>query len=165
MTDPRDIDWFDLSRLLDGTSRQRSAANALMRAGVTEKLSFYSPVLCGTVPIDCDLPSSDLDVVCHASDMDQLTAELQRGLSGKPDFVLKRKNLFGIDSIICRFCLEDWPVEIVAQSLPVQRQRAYGHMLAEALLLYQGKPETNDLIRALKRRGLSTEEAFDVSVD
>ena len=160
MMDPHEIDWFDVSRLLDGTPCQRSAAEALLNARLMEKLGAYSPVLCGTVPIDCDLPESDLDMVCYAPDLDRMHEYLSAELGEMPGFAIKQKNLFGVDSVICRLQLGVWPVEIVAQPLPVQHQRAYGHMLAEALLLYRGGPEINDIIRGLKRRGLSTEEAF-----
>ena len=160
MIDPRDINWFDISRLLSGTPHQRSAAETLFDVRLMEKLSEYSPVLCGTVPIDCDLPGSDLDIVCHAPDLDDIHGRLIDVWNNATGFVIKRKELFGVDSIISRFQFGDWPVEIVAQPLPVQRQRAYGHMLAEALLLYRGGPEINDIIRGFKRRGLSTEEAF-----
>ena len=158
--DARDINWFDLSRLLEGTPSQRSAALALKRLRLFELLEDYTPALCGTVPIDCELPSSDLDVVCHAPRRLVFEETLRIHFGDLPDFTCAVKTLVGEASVVCRFAFEGWRVEIVGQDVAVPLQRAFAHMVAEAHLLAGGPPSARDSIRDLKRQGLSTEEAF-----
>jgi RimJ/RimL family protein N-acetyltransferase len=157
---PHRVAWRDPVRLLAGTPRQRDAALTLREAAILEKLSRRDAVLCGTVPIDCDIAGSDLDIVCRAPDLDDFAAELAALFAGESGLLIKRKHLIGIPTVICRFTRGAWPVEIVGQPMPVADQRAYGHMLAEAMLLAVSPLGTNERIRALRREGLSTEAAF-----
>ena len=158
--DAREINWFDPSRLLDGTSSQRSAALALKRLRIFELLEDYTPALCGTVPIDCDLPGSDLDVVCHAPRRLAFEETLRLHFGDLPDFDCATKTLEGEISVVCRFGFEGWRMEVVGQEIPVPLQRAFAHMVAEAHLLAGADSTARERIRQLKRDGLSTEEAF-----
>lgn len=158
--DPDDPRWRDLAALIAGTPRQRDAAKLLADAAILDKLAPWDAVLCGTIPIDCDIASSDLDVICHAPDAATFAAALETFFAGEDGYHLKNKDLIGIPSVICRFTRAGWPVEIVGQPLPVRAQRAWRHMLAEALLLAGAPAGANDRIRALRAEGLSTEEAF-----
>jgi len=156
----REINWFDISRLLGGTPSQQSAARTLLSLGIFDHLEEYTPVLCGTVPIDCDLPGSDLDIVCHAPRLIPFEETVRMFFGEAPRFRCRRKKLLGIPSVVTRFPAGRWSIEIVGQDVPVLQQRAFAHMVAEALLLSGADPETNEKIRALKREGMTTEEAF-----
>lgn len=160
MEDPRNLNWFDISRLFTGTPTQRSAARELSDLRVFELLEDYTPVLCGTVPIDCDIPGSDLDIACCVPRLLPFKEILHAEFGDKLSFECEEKNLEGIHSVVARFRAGDWSVEIVGQTVPVVRQRAFMHMLAEALLLFHKKTNAKQEIRRLKLDGLTTEEAF-----
>lgn len=61
--------WKDVSYLKFGTERQKDAYASLREARVLDLLSNYDATLVGTIPLDIDLPGSDLDIVCMASDL------------------------------------------------------------------------------------------------
>ena len=58
-------DWFDLRYLRNGSPRQRAAYQAIENVGVLERLAPFTPVLAGTIPLELDLPASDLDILCE----------------------------------------------------------------------------------------------------
>jgi hypothetical protein len=156
----RNTNWFDVTRLLGGTPSQVSAARTLIGLRIFELLDDYTPVLCGTVPINCDLPGSGLDVACRAPRPIPFEEILRMHFGELPGFSCDRKKLAGVSSVVARFVAGGWKVEIVGQDPPVPRQRAFAHMIAEALLLSRAAPGANERIRELKRGGLTTEEAF-----
>jgi hypothetical protein len=39
-------------------------------------LLAYDPVLAGTIPLDVDVPGSDLDIICCCADTDVFAAEV-----------------------------------------------------------------------------------------
>ena len=158
--DPRNIDWFDTSRLLVGSKSQRSAARLLKRLEIFELLADYTPILCGTVPLGCDLPGSDLDIVCRAERLPAFKEILHLFFGDRPCFECTGMRLAGIESVVARFRAGRWRLEIVGQPVPVLRQRAFEHMLAEALLLHRAGLGANEEVRRLKQQGFSTEEAF-----
>lgn len=54
--------------LEEGNAKQRLAYNTLQKSKVFNILSQYNPVLVGTIPIDIDIASSDLDIICEVYD-------------------------------------------------------------------------------------------------
>lgn len=160
--DPRKIDWFDLNRLLNGNPHQREAAQILKKLKLFEALSEFTPVFCGTIPIDCDNSTSDLDIACYASDFKILAKQLEKLYGSMNDFSVSQKKLAGTPSLLCRFLVDGKRIEIVAQQKPVTQQRAFGHMLAEALLIHRRSEQVKDQIRALKAQGHTTEKSFAI---
>jgi hypothetical protein len=156
----RETNWFDITQLLGGTATQRSAAKTLINLRVFELLEDYTPALCGTVPIDCDIAGSDLDVICQTGRLVPFEETLRIHFGELPGFSCRRKKLAGVPSVVARFFVGGWRIEIIGQTIPVPRQRAFAHMLAEALLLSRAEYGANESIRELKRRGLTTEESF-----
>ena len=69
-----EIGLCTIQLLKKGTPRQREAYETLLRLGVFISLSSYTPVLTGTIPIDVDIETSDLDIVCEAHDLDAFDA-------------------------------------------------------------------------------------------
>ncbi|RZL37072.1 MAG: DUF4269 domain-containing protein, partial [Pedobacter sp.] len=59
------IDFQDISYLKNGNERQKSAYQTLIKYQIFEKLSGFNPLLAGTIPIDIDIPESDLDIICY----------------------------------------------------------------------------------------------------
>jgi hypothetical protein len=60
-------DWKDVTYLLHGTVTQRAAYAALAALQVFSLLQDFDPVLVGTIPLNIDIPGSDLDIVCCAT--------------------------------------------------------------------------------------------------
>ncbi len=150
----------DIACLRSGTPRQQAAWRTLRDLRIFERLAAYDPVLAGTIPIDCDIPGSDLDVICCCADFDALAALLRRHWGHMPGFRLAVKSIEDEPSLVCDFLAPDFPIQIFAQDRPSRQQRAYLHMLVEARLLAGADAGARAAIRALKRSGLKTEPAF-----
>jgi hypothetical protein len=171
--------WRDLHYLTTGTPTQRAAYAVMMQSELLEHLRDYSPTLVGTIPLNIDIPGSDLDILCEAVNFTSFSTLLRKFYTHLPGFEQKTKILNGAPSHISRFVWElkgtsesasellrntgiaiRFPIEIVAQSIPVTQQRAYRHMLAEARLLERDGEPAQQAIRQLKLSGLKTEPAF-----
>ncbi|MEO0376561.1 MAG: DUF4269 domain-containing protein [Cyanobacteria bacterium P01_A01_bin.17] len=63
-------DWRDLTYLLDGTATQQAAYSALDSFQMASLLQRFDPILVGTIPLDVDIPGSDLDIVCCTANVD-----------------------------------------------------------------------------------------------
>lgn len=153
-------DFTTRGYLASGTARQRLAHEALTSLGILGELSQYSAILCGTIPIDLDIPDSDLDIICHAADLDAFEADVRRLYEAMASFRSRRVIRNGLPSAVVSFRYTDFEIELFAQDRPVTAQNAYRHMVVEARLLEIGGPAARDKIRELKLTGLKTEPAF-----
>ncbi|MAU12167.1 MAG: HIT family protein [Anaerolineaceae bacterium] len=151
--------WHDLSYLQKGTDRQQAADAAIRQAQVMMSLATYQPVLAGTIPLDIDVPGSDLDILCYAPDLATFAADVRRHYGHISEFSAADKVIKGQPAHIARFTTYGFDFELFAQAIPVEQQHGYVHMLIEARLL-DLFPEAREAIRALKRDGLKTEPAF-----
>lgn len=149
-----------IAYLQTGTDRQREAYRTLADLRLFERLAAFTPVLAGTIPLDIDLPGSDLDIICQAADLDHFAALVRAAYGDQPDFRVTRKEVGALPTVIARFTRATFPIELFAQDRPVQEQNAYRHMIAEARLLASAGPGAKEAIRALKAGGLKTEPAF-----
>ncbi|CEI71844.1 Domain of unknown function (DUF4269) [Romboutsia hominis] len=61
----KDINWKDISYLKEGNNTQRKSYEILKRINIFEVLKDYNPILIGTIPIQINIESSDLDIVCE----------------------------------------------------------------------------------------------------
>ncbi|GAB4578235.1 MAG: DUF4269 domain-containing protein [Anaerolineales bacterium] len=152
--------WQNITYLLTGTPTQRAAYEALTQTGLLEILREFSPTLVGTIPLDIDIPGSDLDILCEVSDFPPFATLTQASFGHFPNFYQNTKLLNNLPSHITRFTFGGFPIEIVAQPIPITEQRAYRHLLAEAHLLAQGSEAARTAICALKLSGMKTEPAF-----
>ncbi len=142
------------------TPRQQAAAQVLQELALFTTLAPYDPLLIGTVPLDVDTCQSDLDVACHAPDLDTLGHVLVRAYGPYPDFELVRKRVRGVASAIGRFTWGGFAIEVFGQPLPVWAQYGVRHFLVEARLLALGGDPLRQAVRALKEAGVRTEPAF-----
>ena len=153
-------DWRDLTYLLRGTATQYAAYQALEALRVFPLLRAFDPVLVGTIPLDIDIPGSDLDIVCYAEEGDAFAQCLHDAFGHCVGFTLQRDLLNGLPTVIAQFTSHGFPVEIFGQPLPVTAQAAFRHLLVEERLLRHGGEEVRRKIRHLKGQGLKTEPAF-----
>jgi hypothetical protein len=152
--------WADPSYLATGTPRQVQAFRALEKLGLMAALAPFNPVLAGTVPLDVDIETSDLDILCCARDRDAFEGTIRTAFGHHAGFHTRRIVRDGMPSMVARFVYGGFPVEIFAQSRAVVDHRAYRHLVAEARLLQLGGPSARDDIRRMKREGFKTESAF-----
>lgn len=152
------IAFEKLDYLETGNERQQHAYVTLQKYAVFNLLAAYDPILVGTVPIDIDIPGSDLDIICCAADLLQFEAYLIQSFSRMPAFTVKR--LDARSAVVGRFMLDGWAVEIWCQDLPTTQQLGYRHMLVEYELLERFGPAFRQQVRALKVQGYKTEPAF-----
>ncbi|RIK67483.1 MAG: DUF4269 domain-containing protein [Planctomycetota bacterium] len=153
-------DFLSFDGLREGTPRQRQACAALSDLRIAEKLAACRPVLCGTIPIDIDIDSSDLDLICQAPDPGGFIADMTDHFGDRPAFSARTVIRDGLPTAIVRFRHGVFDVELFAQDRPAGEQRASRHMIIEARLLELGGTDTRTAIRALKQGGLKTEPAF-----
>lgn len=160
INNPWSNDWQSTAYLAGGNSRQRTARICLQRLGIHRKLAPFHPVLAGTIPIGCDVPGSDLDILCQAENPGMFIRTCSSFWAGARGFTCKEKSLRGSGAAIVRFHAMGFAIEMVAMTLPVVKQYAYAHMLAEAWMLHKRGIANTAAIRRLKESGLSTELAF-----
>ncbi|WP_145046119.1 DUF4269 domain-containing protein [Paenibacillus xylanexedens] len=151
-----------MAHLAGGNERQQDAYRVLQESRVLLTLAAFQAYPAGTVPIDIDIPGSDLDILCEAYDLDAFAIHIERDLGNLRHFHCNRgtRSMDGTSYVTCNFQIDHWPIEIFAQAVPVQQQNAYLHMKVEWELLQLWGSEGQREIRRLKRSGLKTEPAF-----
>ncbi len=150
--------WFQHQWLASGTPRQQQAWQILESLLLT--LHPFTPVLAGTIPLNIDIPGSDLDLLCRYEVESDFVRLITQHFQNHPQFRMRRKVHQGQLSLVVSFLLQDQAMEIFAQNRPVWEQNGFRHMVVEARLLSLGGPSAQAGIRQLKREGLKTEPAF-----
>jgi Domain of unknown function (DUF4269) len=135
-----------------------SAVVAALR--IFQRLGSYSPELIGTPPLGIAVPGSDIDIACHAPDLDAFAVDLVREFGSILGFALDCLEIRGAVSIVCGFRHAGWHIEIFGQPVPVAQQWGMRHFRLERRLLDLLGPDFRARIVALKRSGLKTEPAF-----
>jgi len=150
----------DTSWLKQGTSRQQAAWAVLVDHAVMEKLAAFDPVLAGTVPLDVDLPDSDLDIICEVHDATEFASCLMDHFATCDRFRLTRGLVHNEPTTMATFVMDGFLIEVFGQSIPVDQQAAVVHLEVEQRLLTLAGESLRSSVRALKQAGLKTEPAF-----
>jgi hypothetical protein len=132
---------------------------ALRRVGVMRTLAEFDPHLTGTLPLGLDLPTSDLDILCHAAEPDVFVVSLWAAFSGETDFSL-RQWIVPDRPAIASFTANGWPFQVFGQEKPVREQNGWRHFIVERRLLRLGGPTFRAAIMRERSRGAKTEPAF-----
>ncbi len=152
---------FDsIDYLKKGNQRQMAAHHALATLRIFEVLKEYQPILTGTIPLAVDLPSSDLDIICSADDVESFQFRTQREFGHLNDFKVRKSQVSNAPCLVANFKHHDFDIELFCQSIPTKSQNAYLHMLVEHRLLSFAHKSARQEIRNLKAKGLKTEPAF-----
>ncbi len=154
------IDFANIEYLKKGNKRQQQAYALLTKLSIFEKLAVYNPILTGTIPIEIDLPQSDLDIICQCFNHKEFTKTLTNLYSGENDFKIQTDYCNGILSTIATFKTKQFKIEIFGQDCPTTKQNAYKHMLIEHKILNSKNNDFKREIIKLKKEGLKTEPAF-----
>lgn len=150
---------FDqIDYLKSGTPRQQHAYVVLRKHEVMEKLRDFDPILTGTIPINIDIQSSDLDVICYYTDVGTFKETLIDCFGSYEDFSIGE--LQEPKAIVANFRADEFEIEVFGQNIPTRQQRAYRHMLVEHDLLELHGEAFRQQVIALKQQGMKTEPAF-----
>jgi hypothetical protein len=154
------IAFEDISYLQQGTSRQRAAYHTLTAHGLLSALESYDPILVGTIPINIDIETSDLDIICYWQQKLLFIQHLQERFNHYPAFSIWEQSTRSGEAVVASFQVEDFEVEVFGQNIPTQEQYAYRHLIIEEILLQQKGNDFRQQVIALKQQGLKTEPAF-----
>jgi hypothetical protein len=112
----------------------------------------------------------DLGLCAQLARLANSAPAMQQRWSAEADFTLDHVVLNGAPTVLCRW-MARWmtapamPIEVRAQTASVFTQEPIVQMLVEARLLTFAPSEAREKIRALKRSGKSTIEAFAESFE
>jgi hypothetical protein len=152
--------WPSLQTLQHGTPTQQAAYGAWQAMAVFDLLQAYDPVLAGTIPLDVDVPGSDLDIICCCADPAVFASEVQAHFGHYAAFTMRQYLVEGLPTVVANFVAQGFAVEVFGQGRPVMQQTAVRHMLVERALLAQHGDALRAQVRSLKATGLKTEPAF-----
>lgn len=154
---------FDtIDYLKTGNARQQRAYDVLTNHRILAQLEPFSPVLVGTIPINIDIESSDLDVICQWFDKSEFAAALHSLFSHYPNFTFWENTAH--QAVVAHFIVDGFEIEVFGQNIPTFQQNAYRHMLVEDKLLAKYGEEFRQQIISLKRQGYKTEPAFALAL-
>jgi hypothetical protein len=152
------IDFLDISYLKFGNKKQQTVYQVLAKYKIMEKLSTYTPIFVGTIPLGIDIENSDIDIICYVRDKNQFSEDLVSYFQNLKGFKVTKNTAF--NSIVANFYIQHFEFEIFGQDLQSLQQNAYQHMIIEhKILVEEGEKFRQEIIR-LKRQGLKTEPAF-----
>ena len=159
------IDFTNIDYLEIGNTKQQAVSRLFTKYRIFQILESYQPILAGTIPIEIDIDSSDLDILCCVANAAEFKEILQNEFSNHEKFELVETLTNGLPTIICRFVLENFSIEIFGQNKASDKQQAYRHMLVEYRLLQEKGNDFRQKIIALKQQGIKTEPAFALLLD
>lgn len=153
-------EFTTITYLRSGNIRQQEVFRLLTSHRIMEILAPFDPVLTGTIPLEIDLDTSDLDIICYCPDLVAFTHLLNREFGKHPDYQINESSVQGRPTVIGRFALEGRPVEIFGQHRPVREQEAFIHLVNEYRILLERGADFREQVLLLKRAGIKTEPAF-----
>ncbi|MEZ4904540.1 MAG: DUF4269 domain-containing protein [Spirosomataceae bacterium] len=156
---------FDnIAYLQQGNSRQRHAYAILSDYQILSKLQPFDPILVGTIPINIDVESSDLDIIGCFSDKHAFQQSIRDHFGSERHFSMRERQKSGTLAIIANFIVDNFDIEIFGQNIPTKQQLAYRHLIVEDNLLKQHGEKLRQQIIELKRQGHKTEPAFGLAL-
>lgn len=139
---------------------QKKSMGALNQLQVFTELQEFQPVFAGTIPLNIEIPGSDIDVICEITDFSRFQKRLRESYEQHTNFIITENFKSGQYSINCCFDAHDFRIEIYGEKKPILQQNGFLHMIAEAKLLEIGGETVREEIRKLKNQGYKTEPAF-----
>lgn len=154
------MDFLRIDYLKSGNQRQKRAYEVLTDLAVIAKLERFSPILVGTIPINIDTETSDLDIICCYENKRQFISALVRHFGHEEKFNFTEKIIRNEDAVVARFLTPDFAVEIFGQDKPTYLQNGYLHMIVEHKILIEKGEDFRLQVVNLKKHGYKTEPAF-----
>ena len=132
---------------------------------ILTKLHQFDPILVGTIPINIDIETSDLDIICYCEDRNDLVKIIKNKFGDTKDFKIWERKRQGQNAIVANFKIDRFVIEVFGQNIPTKQQKAYRHMLIENKLLNARGESFRQKIIELKRQGHKTEPAFAIVLE
>lgn len=154
------IDFLNINYLQFGNERQKSAYISLTNHQIFEKLKDFDPILTGTIPINIDLPSSDLDIICFYHNKVDFIGRVVDNFRQEKDFQLRNIIINNNETVIANFRIDEFEIELFGQNIPTIEQNAFRHMIIEHQILTKMGEDFRLKIIELKKYGYKTEPAF-----
>jgi len=152
------VNFLNLAYLKSGNQKQQSAYQILNENRIIEQLAEFKPILVGTIPINIDIDSSDLDIICYVQDKEKFRQSLLTYFQYEKGFKISENQT--LNALKANFFIEDFEIEIFGQNIPTTEQNAYRHMIIEHQLLLENGEDFRLQIIELKKQGYKTEPAF-----
>lgn len=152
--------FLTIDYLISGNVRQQRAYQELLSLNVFEHLKPFQPILTGTIPIDIDIASSDLDIICFCEDQASFKKKVKENFGQYPNFHMMTVVNRSENTTVATFQGEYFLIELFCQAIPTTEQYAFRHMIIEDALLTRFGDSFKAEVRALKRAGYKTEPAF-----
>ena len=153
-------DFTNIEYLKSGNTKQRAAYKVLTENRILETLQEYDPVLVGTIPININVESSDLDILCYTNDLKVFENFVVKEFGDMDEFIIWERGEGEFKAVVASFKLDGFDIEIFGQNIPTKKQQAYRHMIVEHRLLEEKGEEFRRKVIALKQMGYKTEPAF-----
>lgn len=119
----------------------------------------FTPMVIGTPPLELDLPTSDIDIACSASNLNDFEIAVRKHFGNLPGFQVRKTEVRERSAVIASFFSHDWELELFCQMLPVERQFGFQHFMIEQRLLAIDA-RLRAIVLSLRQQGLKTEHAF-----
>jgi len=154
------MNFEDLEYLKNGSISQQQAFEVLNKHAIMLHLKAFEPILVGTFPININIKSSDLDIICYWKNKTEFLSCIQNQFQKHKNFRIREQLHSGRETILANFRIDGFEIEIFGQNIPTKLQNAYCHLLIEHEILNQKGESFRQLIIQLKNEGLKTEPAF-----
>jgi len=140
----------------------------LARTNILLVLKPWMPLLSGSIPLELDLPGSDLDILLGARDLDVAAQEISQKLSQhqiSEQISWKESQTRHGRCLTASIMANEITVELFLSAVNPLDQNSHRHLLSEYCLLVQHGEPLRARIKSLKAEGFTTEEAFAKALD
>lgn len=131
----------------------------LADSGILHLLAGFGPRIAGTLPLGVSVAGSDIDILCHAPEPNDVAECLSEACERLSGLVLRRWTSED-RPLVATFDLSGWPVEVFASPVEIDRQAGWRHFVVERRLLQLAGDVLRDRVLALRQNGARTEPAF-----
>ena len=147
------MDFKHIEYMKNGTTMQQKTYRILTELNILNVLAEYTPLVVGTIPINIEIKSSDVDIVCEVHDFQKFEQEV---LSYYPQAQISKKE----NIIVARFVVDELEIELYGSTKKSCETNGYRHMIIEYRILMLANHKFKELIVELKKTGVKTEPAF-----
>ncbi|HCN48177.1 MAG TPA: DUF4269 domain-containing protein [Chryseobacterium sp.] len=153
-------DFSNIEYLKKGNLIQKEIYKILVNKKIIKKLEKYDPKLVGSIPLQINTQTSDVDLICcynnHASFIEDITSKFCH----QKNFSITNSKEYGEETITINFDLSGFHLEIFSQKTQTTNQLAYRHLILEEKILNEYGENFKNKIIELKQIGMKTEPAF-----
>lgn len=154
------LKFLNIDYLKTGNYMQKDIYRVLSGMAFFEKFEDYSPILVGTFPIELNIESSDLDIICEVYDFEGFVDQCDHYYSGCQGYKMTSSFESGKQAVVINFIYEGYEIELFGESKSTIMQNGYKHMVVEDRILAMFGGAFKSEVLALKKRGYKTEPAF-----